>query len=178
MYNETYGVIYEVIARKFRTSMEPFWLENWYICRVSDTCIQRILQAECYFLWQVLQAELHTFLCDVIPWINKANLALYIHVARTLCAMPRQIQRSEWSSFSLSGLNVTNHIHELTSPILSLVPGPGHSQFLNNIVEPVDKSSHVSLFHPFQHAILKKFRSSNTGSCISSKAIRYRQEYI
>ena len=25
MYDETYGVIYEVIARKFRAFMEPFW---------------------------------------------------------------------------------------------------------------------------------------------------------
>ena len=25
MYDETYGVIYEVIMSKFRVSMEPFW---------------------------------------------------------------------------------------------------------------------------------------------------------
>ena len=25
MYDETYGVIYEIIARKFRAFMEPFW---------------------------------------------------------------------------------------------------------------------------------------------------------
>ena len=32
-------------------------------------------------------------LADVIPWMNKASLALYI--ARTLCAMPWPIRRSE-----------------------------------------------------------------------------------
>ena len=40
-YDETYGVIYEVIMRKFRASMEPFWdLKFSEICRVSCTCIQ------------------------------------------------------------------------------------------------------------------------------------------
>ena len=42
-YDETYGVIYEVIMRKFRASMEPFWdLKFSEICRVSCACIQRI----------------------------------------------------------------------------------------------------------------------------------------
>ena len=43
-YDETYGVIYEIIMRKFRASMEPFWdLKFSGICRVSCVCIQRIL---------------------------------------------------------------------------------------------------------------------------------------
>ena len=42
-YDEIYGVIYEVIMRKFRTSMEPFWdLKFSEIFRVSCACIQRI----------------------------------------------------------------------------------------------------------------------------------------
>ena len=44
-YDETYGVIYEVIMRKFRASMEPFWdLKFSEIYRVSCACIQRIKQ--------------------------------------------------------------------------------------------------------------------------------------
>ena len=43
MYDETYGVIYEVIALKMQGVHGAFLkLENRYICRVSDTCIQRI----------------------------------------------------------------------------------------------------------------------------------------
>ena len=42
-YDETYGVIYEVIMRKFRASMEPFWDSKFSeIYRVSCACIQRI----------------------------------------------------------------------------------------------------------------------------------------
>ena len=41
MYDETYGVIYEVIARKFRAFMEPFWDLKISILYV-DACIQRI----------------------------------------------------------------------------------------------------------------------------------------
>ena len=42
-YDETYCVIYEVIMRKFRASMEPFWdLKFSEVCRVSCACIQRI----------------------------------------------------------------------------------------------------------------------------------------
>ena len=38
-YDETYGVIYEVIMRKFRASMEPFWdlkFSEIYLARVSS----------------------------------------------------------------------------------------------------------------------------------------------
>ena len=44
MYDETYGVIYEVIAREFRAFMAGAFLrlENRYISRVSNACIQRI----------------------------------------------------------------------------------------------------------------------------------------
>ena len=46
-YDETYGVIYEVIdeviIRKFRALMKPFWDLNFSeICKVSCVCIQRI----------------------------------------------------------------------------------------------------------------------------------------
>ena len=39
MYDGTYDVIYEVIARKFRAFMEPFWarLENQYIIESVDS---------------------------------------------------------------------------------------------------------------------------------------------
>ena len=41
MYDETYGVIYEVIARKLRASLEPFWdlkISKYveYLMRVSS----------------------------------------------------------------------------------------------------------------------------------------------
>ena len=41
MYDETYGVIYEVIARKLRASLEPFWdlkISKYveYLTRVSS----------------------------------------------------------------------------------------------------------------------------------------------
>ena len=41
MYDETYGVIYEVIMRKSRGSMEPFWdlKIGKYVDRVSDAYI-------------------------------------------------------------------------------------------------------------------------------------------
>ena len=44
MYDETYGVIYEVIARKLRASLEPFWdlkISKYveYLTRVSSEYI-------------------------------------------------------------------------------------------------------------------------------------------
>ena len=43
-YDEAYGVIYEVIMRKFRALMEPFWDLKFseILCRLSCACIQRI----------------------------------------------------------------------------------------------------------------------------------------
>jgi hypothetical protein len=48
IYDEIYGVIYEVIMRKFRASTEPFWeLKISVIYTVSDACSK----TAGYFLW-------------------------------------------------------------------------------------------------------------------------------
>ena len=81
--------------RKFRASMEPFWdlkISKYveYLTPVSSEYIKS---------WVLLSPTSITgqtsriLLADVIPWINKASLVLYI--ARTLRAMPRPIWCSE-----------------------------------------------------------------------------------
>ena len=95
MYDETYGVIYEVIARKFRASMEPFWdlkigISVEYLMHVSSEYITSWVLLS---LTSTVDQTSSILLADIIPWINKASLALY--TARTLCAMPWPIQCSE-----------------------------------------------------------------------------------
>ena len=95
MYDETYGVIYEVIARKFRAFMEPFWdlkigIYVEYLTHVSSEYITSWVLLS---LTNTAGRTSHVLLDDVILWINKASLALYI--ARTLCAMPRPTHCSE-----------------------------------------------------------------------------------
>ena len=60
MYDE---IIYEVIARKFRDFVKPFWDLNIGLYMWSIWCMYpaNTLQAECYFLWQVRPAKLHVF---------------------------------------------------------------------------------------------------------------------
>ena len=95
MYDETYAVIYEVIARKFRVFMEPFWdlkigIYVEYLTHVSSEYITSWVLLS---LISTADRTSRVLLADVIPWINKASLVLYI--ARTLCAMPRPTWCSE-----------------------------------------------------------------------------------
>ena len=61
MYDETYGVIYEVIMRKFRASMEPFWdlkIGKYveYLTPVSSEYIKLTTVQFCHWVevaWQV-----------------------------------------------------------------------------------------------------------------------------
>ena len=80
MYDETYGVIYEVIARKFRASLEPFWdlkISKYveYLMRVSS---EYIISWALLSLRSTVGWTSRVFLAYVMPWINKASLALYI----------------------------------------------------------------------------------------------------
>ena len=74
--------------RKLRASMEPFWdlkihIYVEYLMHVSSEYItSRVLLS----LTSTAGRTSHVLVANVIPWINKASLALYI--ARMLCAMP------------------------------------------------------------------------------------------
>ena len=46
---DIYGVVDEIITRKFKASLEPFWDLKIHLFRVTYECIQR--QAVCLFLW-------------------------------------------------------------------------------------------------------------------------------
>ena len=75
MYDETYGVIYEVIMRKFRASMEPFWDLK------IGKYVEYLMSVSCEYIksWVLLSPTstagwtLHILLADVILWINKAG---------------------------------------------------------------------------------------------------------
>ena len=77
-YGVTYCVIYEVITRKFRASMEPFWdLKIGKCVGVSNAFIQRIPYKLCAtffdkYVWL-------NFLAYVIPYINIASLHYIQH---------------------------------------------------------------------------------------------------
>ena len=101
MYDETYGVIYEVITRKLRASLEPFWglkISKYveYLTRVSSEYITSwaLLSLRSTVGWTS-----HVFLAYVMPWINKASLALYI--ARG--AGPRATAAA-WPTWSSEGI--------------------------------------------------------------------------
>ena len=67
-YDETYGVISEVIMRKFRASMEPFWDLNFSeICRVSCVCI--LTSSVLPSLTSSDGRTSRVLYADVIPWI-------------------------------------------------------------------------------------------------------------
>ena len=75
MYDETHGVIYEVIMR---VSMEPFW--GLKIGKYVD--YQTHVSSEYIYIksWELLSPistagqTSRVLLADVIPWINKASL--------------------------------------------------------------------------------------------------------
>ena len=95
MYDETYGVICEIILRKFRVSMEPFWdlKIGMYVEYLTHVFSEYITSWVLLSLTSTAGRTSRVLLDDIILWINKASLALYI--ARTQCAMPRPIQCSE-----------------------------------------------------------------------------------
>ena len=81
--------------RKFRASMEPFW-----DLKISKYVVY-LMPVSCEYIksWVLLSRTStagrcsRVLLADVILWINKASLVLYI--VHTLRAMPRQTWRSE-----------------------------------------------------------------------------------
>ena len=92
MYDETYDVIYDWSNYQKIQGLHGAFLifENRYIiCRVSDARIQRIhykLSATCILsLTSTAGRTSRALLADVIPWINKASLALYLIAPHTAC---------------------------------------------------------------------------------------------
>ena len=75
--------------------MEPFW--DLWVCRVSDACIQQIIS-----LTSTTGRNSRVLLANVIPWINKASLALYIVSDPCILAMPQPIWISPGSCTAVS----------------------------------------------------------------------------
>ena len=75
--------------RKFRASIEPFWSLKIgiYVEYLTHVSSEYIISWALLSLRSTAGRTSRVLLADVIPWINKASLALYI--ACKLCAMPR-----------------------------------------------------------------------------------------
>ena len=78
--------MYVVITRKLRASMEPFWDLKLCVEYLTHVSSEYITSWVLLSLTSTAGRTSRILVADVIPWINKASLALY---ARTLSAMPR-----------------------------------------------------------------------------------------
>ena len=88
-------VIYKVITRKFRASVEPFWdlKIGIYVEYLTHVSSEYIISWVLLSLTSTTGRTSRVLLADVIPWINKASLVLYI--VCTLCATLRPTWCSE-----------------------------------------------------------------------------------
>ena len=75
--------------RKFRASMEPFWdlKIGKYVEYLTPVSSEYIKSWELLSPTSTAGRTSRVLLADIIPWLNKASLVLYI-VARMLCTMP------------------------------------------------------------------------------------------
>ena len=106
-------------------------LENRCICRVSNACIQRIqYKLSATFSDKYRQPNLRVILDDVIPWINKASLALYIARRQRAMARPIRMFRSCMALSSSSPVieNCQCRDREMVSDAISAIEVPTSRQ--------------------------------------------------
>ena len=113
--------MYVVITRKLRASMEPFWDLKLCVEYLTHVSSEYITSWVLLSLTSTAGRTSRILVADVIPWINKASLALY---ARTLSAMPRPTRWMALSSLSPVIGNYQYRGRESVSDSISAIEAP------------------------------------------------------